>query len=481
MTTEAGVEGFAPIVGQTAGNPEALKYGKMWEIPNYRIVAPGEDLAPIFLQQAKPKPGATVIDFGCGTGRGSLYLAMFGKLNVTMVDFVNNSLDPDIKEMLKTQSQSLRFVKKDLEQPLRMAAEYGYCTDVMEHIPEEKVDIVLDHIIGAAQHVFFSISTGEDRCGKLIGEELHVTVKPFEWWMEKFTKRKCLVHWTKNLDDKNALFYISGWMDGQDLVAAGTLNESVENIRANVKANCAMGFDQVRPYEVNDMEVMILGGGWSLNGQLEEIKKKREEGVKLVTLNGTYNWAIEHGLNPSCQIMVDSRPFNARFTKPVHDTCRYLIASQCHPSVLEGLPQDRTLLWHTMMSDIVDIVKETYPQHWPVPSCTTVMVTSIPLLRMLGFKKFHLYGCDSCIAPDKVTHHSYSQPENDDAPIVPVMVTGGRVFWCQPWMVAQAQQFQEMLKLMKDEVEIAVYGDGLIAHMMEVAAQMADEETIQLI
>ena len=50
------------------------------------------------------------------------------------------------------------------------------------------------------------------------------------------------------------------------------------------------------PHATNDVEVMILGGGPSLGEHLEQIRALRASGVKLVTLNGTYTWAVEHGL-----------------------------------------------------------------------------------------------------------------------------------------------------------------------------------------
>ena len=64
MTTETTMQGYSPVLQQGMGNPEAVKCGKLWELPEYRKVAPGEALAAIFLQQAHPKPGARVIDFG---------------------------------------------------------------------------------------------------------------------------------------------------------------------------------------------------------------------------------------------------------------------------------------------------------------------------------------------------------------------------------------------------------------------------------
>ena len=47
-------------------------------MPEYRKDAPGEKVAHEFLAQAKPKGGASVLDLGCGTGRGGLNLAFFG-------------------------------------------------------------------------------------------------------------------------------------------------------------------------------------------------------------------------------------------------------------------------------------------------------------------------------------------------------------------------------------------------------------------
>lgn len=471
-------QGHAPAVALHAGNPESLKYGRLWEMPAYRTVAPGESLAQVFLTQARPKRGAHVIDFGCGTGRGALMLAVLGGLNVTMVDFVSNCLDPEIRQMLETQPQTLRFLKADLEQPLPIAAEYGFCTDVCEHIPEDKVSRVLDNILKAAQHVFFSIATTKDHCGQLIGETLHLTVQPYSWWLQRFNERECVIHWSKE-EAGACYFYVSAWSDGHSIVESARLNVTDEQIRANVQANCAGGWQHVQPHETNDVEVMMLGGGPSLIQFEHTIKQMRAEGKKLITLNGSYNWALDHGLIPSAQIIVDARAFNARFTKPVIEDCKYLLASQCDPSVLEGLPKDRTYLWHTSVATIEDILKTHYEVWWPIPSCSTVLLTGILLMRMLGFKRFHLFGCDSCLSDEK-RHHAYAQPENDSELVVPVTVNGGRVFWCHGWMVGQCQSAIDLIKFFGEEIQLQIYGDGLLAHVLNTGARLFDEAGLQL-
>jgi len=473
MTTDVGLQGFAPALNVGEGNPEALKYGRLWKTQEYRVLAPGEHIAKLALSIMKPLVDSHIIDFGCGTGRGALELSSQGGLRVTMLDFVNNCLDSYIILRMTQEPEHLRFVKADLEKPIPLAAEYGYCTDVMEHIPPEKVNLVLRNILHAAQYVFFSICTVDDEFGPaILGEPLHLSKFPYSWWMARFSEIGCNIHWSLE-EPQRCHFYVSAWMTGQAIVDAGVLNTQEEQIRANVKYNTAQGWTQVQPHVTNEFEVMLVGGGPSLCGFVEDIKKKREDGVKLITLNGSYNWALALGMTPSAQIIVDARAFNARFTKPIVDGCKYLISSQCDPSVFEGLPWDRTFIWHTTTELIKDILTTQYPQWWAVPGGSTVLLRAIPLMRMLGYKRFHLYGCDSCI--DESTHHAYMQPENDSEHVINVLVTGGRIFKCHPWMVAQAQEMMDLIKFLGDEIELEIHGDGLLSHILETGASFAPE------
>jgi hypothetical protein len=467
-------------------------------------------------------------------------LAIFG-CRVTMVDFVRNCLDPEIKEALTTQAHVLRFVKADLTQPLPAEAvsEYGFCCDVMEHIPPDKVDTVLDHILLAAQHTFFAISTVDDVMGpSLIGEHVHLSVHPYTWWLQKFVDRQCVIHWSQEVPGA-ALFYVTAWATGRDIMKAGVLNETEQKIRENVRINAAAGHPQVTSYPTNDLEVMILGGGPSLDAYEDQIKVLRRQGVKLVTLNGAYTWALLHDLVPSAQIVADARPFNARFTQPPllgtlpdgTPECRYLLASQCHPDTFLGLPKDRVHMWHSTTWLIRDVLLEAYgtphwriqeegrtdehgnpiwlreieeevgglpaifateveartmveklgkgvpvafarpnPEPWvTVPGGSTVLLRAIPLLRMLGYAKFHLFGCDSCY--DGNRHHAYPQKENDGVKRATVFCAG-ETFRCAAWMVSQAQEFIDLITVMGDTFELEVYGDGLLAHILKAGAAL---------
>jgi len=165
---------------------ECEKYRRMWQRPEYRICAPGESAVEEFLDKAKPT--GPIIDFGCGTGRASIKLASLG-YDVTLVDFADNCRDDEARH--------LPFVQADLTQPIPVSASFGFCTDVMEHIPTSDVETVIRNIMASAERVFFQISTIPDSFGVTIGDCLHLTVRPHAWWLGLFTRLGYAVQWQR--------------------------------------------------------------------------------------------------------------------------------------------------------------------------------------------------------------------------------------------------------------------------------------------
>lgn len=455
---------------------EVQKYTAVWNRPEYRVSAPGEHFVSDFLRHAKPGNGDTVIDFGCGTGRAALRISEYAP--VLMLDFAENCLDRSVRDAL---GERLTFRQYDLTQPMELTGTYGFCTDVMEHIPTDDVDTVLKNICTAVLRVYFNISTMQDNMGVLIGEPLHLTVKPMEWWKEKLESLGFRIDYSKDLG-ASAVFYGSIYANGNDIAEKTSLNVSMDRVRQNMLANMALGMNDVCPHKVQDEVIYVLAGGPSLAQHENEVVLLGRLGAKLVTVNGTYKWLIDRGIRPAAHFMVDGREFNERFIHTIIDTCKYIFSSQTAHEAVKKVPKEQGWIYHSGDSEMV---KEVFEEHcrglgydkawYPVPGGTTVINRALVVLAMLGFRHIEIFGWDSCLIDDK--HHSYEQKENDDNYIIEVIV-GGRKFKCHPWMVVQANEVPKLIRHifgLIDGFEINVRGDGLIAHILNHTANMRED------
>jgi uncharacterized Rossmann fold enzyme len=175
---------------------ESEKYNKMWAIPAYRDYSPGELVAAIFIEVADVKKSSHVIDFGCGTGRGAKRINELTGARMTLVDFTNNCRDENI---------NFPLVVTDLTEPILLKADIGYCIDVMEHIAPEDVETVFKNIMDCVDSAFFQICLVPDNMGALINQQLHLSVFPYEWWLEKLSDYFLVYAQHDSID---AIFYI---------------------------------------------------------------------------------------------------------------------------------------------------------------------------------------------------------------------------------------------------------------------------------
>jgi len=155
---------------------ECSRYGKDWTDRGL-----GRPYKVPFLKEV-PR-GSTVFDFGCGNGSSlswmksqSFYpLGVEIAANATLPRYSNDVFLADLRD-----TQALDIIGK---------AQYGLCTDLMEHIPTDDVDLVLENI---SEHisigVMFGIARLPDLDGVSLGLELHLTIADRDWWDEKLLR-----------------------------------------------------------------------------------------------------------------------------------------------------------------------------------------------------------------------------------------------------------------------------------------------------
>lgn len=156
---------------KTLEDRERDKYAAMWDYDAYRLRSPGTEHVIDAILKLGIEPGDSLIDFGCGTGRATKLLRD-GGVDATGVDLVPSALETDVP-----------FVEACLWFLPAMSADWGFCCDVMEHMPTEKVADVLAGIAASVKRgAFFAIDSGRDDMGQLIGHMLHLTVRHPAWW-----------------------------------------------------------------------------------------------------------------------------------------------------------------------------------------------------------------------------------------------------------------------------------------------------------
>lgn len=163
---------------------EREKYQRMWAIDEYRMHSPEEHNLQNFVTYLGVAVNSKVNIYGCGPGRAGRTLARAG-YEVHMLDIADNCLDEAVAQSLHDLTMPLYFHLGRLAEAtdLMPEADWGYCCDVLEHIPPVEVDFSLRAIAELTPRAYLTVSHVADGFGKRIGEPLHLTVQPLDWWL----------------------------------------------------------------------------------------------------------------------------------------------------------------------------------------------------------------------------------------------------------------------------------------------------------
>lgn len=158
---------------------ERAKYQSVWTLDQYRKVSPGLRHLGDALAWMQPEPGASITDWGSGSGQASDAMVAQG-FAVRMVDIAANAYRGPHGPVVEA---CLWELPADLG-----PTDYGFCADVMEHLPPERVDEVFDQIAARTRVAcYFQIALFHDRTFRHAGP-LHLSVFPQPWWEERILR-----------------------------------------------------------------------------------------------------------------------------------------------------------------------------------------------------------------------------------------------------------------------------------------------------
>jgi hypothetical protein len=239
-----------------------------------------------------------------------------------------------------------------------------------------------------------------------------------------------------------------------------------QNIQANIKYAMTLHDNWIKECEKHDLTAIMVSGGPTFRGHIPEIKTlRRKRNHKIICVKHSHDALIEAGVIPWACMLLDPRNHVQDFIENPHPDVIYFTASMCHPTTLDRLLDREATVWgyHALVGAGED---KTLPEgHILIGGGSTSAVRGISVLHSLGFRKFRLYGYDSCyLEPEKLDR---SETDRKGRQKYYDVTIEGRQFVTDPELIAQAQDFDKLLQQGRD-LDIEVIGDGVVSHIWNV-------------
>lgn len=229
-----------------------------------------------------------------------------------------------------------------------------------------------------------------------------------------------------------------------------------ENLDYSLKLNLPLVTRNL-PFE---KAVSICGGGPSLSYTLDELQGD------IWACNGTHDWLIEKGIIPDFAFFWDAGDKTIEYLRNPRQDIIYLIASQCKPEIFEALKDYQVYIWNPGCDMLDKYWIENHRKEVVVSGGRACMTRAPFLAYYMGYRDIHLFGADSSLADDGKSHVG-AGTENRG---VTEIICAGRKFMAPLWMAGQAQEFNEMIDVLKD-ADIKVHGDGLLPHIARLTGR----------
>ena len=243
------------------------------------------------------------------------------------------------------------------------------------------------------------------------------------------------------------------------VVAAGEPEELCSNIRSAL----ARGLPEFAPAPTShDGTFVCVASGWSMPDYIDEIKAHKRQGRPIVAVKAAHDFLCKNGVEPDLWVNLDPRDRTSGI-QLANERTVYLVASRCPPVTFDHLKGKKVVVWHSWAEG--PEMKALGAGKLAIGGGTTSGMRAINIGYLLGFRKFVLYGYDSCNNAQGIKRFTGEKT----GPTLDVYVGDGaerRKFTCNAAMAQQANEFQMVYAVMND-ITVDAKGPGLIAAILE--------------
>jgi hypothetical protein len=173
-----------------------------------------------------------------------------------------------------------------------------------------------------------------------------------------------------------------------------------ENLRVNMARDVLRFLDLPGLLYARHEPIALVGGGPSLNGHLDEIRKFRH----VMACGSVHDHLVDMGVPFNFSLAVDPKEDAVNwFQKPQKDTS-YLLASQCHPNLYAKLTGHKIAMWH-LKGQVDECDEHLFNGEPQINWGPMVGNHAVQMALYLGFQELHFFGMDASHRDG--SHHAY--------------------------------------------------------------------------
>ena len=157
-------------------------FEEIWDKGDYRRGSTCQRLVP-FLLQYIPE-GATINDYGSGTGRAELLLLEHG-YSINMVDFASNALEAPTRALIDGRRLTYRVSPLECLPDDFPKADWGICINVLMTVEPDKLDAIMKEMRRTCDNLIIEVY---DRADVRLGKDLTLIKGNAEFWACEMSK-----------------------------------------------------------------------------------------------------------------------------------------------------------------------------------------------------------------------------------------------------------------------------------------------------
>ena len=225
--------------------------------------------------------------------------------------------------------------------------------------------------------------------------------------------------------------------------------------------------------EMRPGRAIIVGGGPSIEGQLDKIREfAADKNNAVFALNWAHSWLINHGVIPTACVMFEIDVDPCQILDNTHPNVTYYVCSHCHPLTFEGLKDRKVVVWHSPPNSPVEKValEECFAGDFNLGGGVATFLRSVSIAIVLGYRHFEIFGADSSFPDDYPSTHvigypTITSPKADGIYVYAKDDVSGvvRRFKTVGYLAYQVEEFIKYMKVNHQLFRMKVHGDTLLA------------------